>query len=45
LKLTVAALQQMGYRFSPTFVNNLLTKYDAKGEQLDDCFFRVVDPD
>jgi hypothetical protein len=26
-----AALAQMGYRFSPTFVNNLLVKYDARG--------------
>ena len=26
------ALQQMGYRFSPNFVNNLLSKYDAKGK-------------
>ena len=28
------ALQQMGYRFSPNFVNNLLTKYDAKGTEM-----------
>jgi len=28
------ALEQMGYRFSPTFVANLLAKYDAKGRRL-----------
>jgi len=28
------ALAQMGYRFSPAFVNNLLAKYDARGRKL-----------
>lgn len=28
------ALQQMGYRFSPTFVQNLLAKYDSRGRKL-----------
>jgi len=28
------AFQQMGYRFTPTFVQNLLTKYDPKGRKL-----------
>jgi len=28
------ALQQMGYRFSPTFVQNLLSKYDQKTKRM-----------
>jgi len=28
------AFQQMGYRFSPQFVQNLLTKYDPRGRKL-----------
>jgi len=28
------ALQQMGYRFSPTFVQNLLAKYDQRTKRL-----------
>merc|ERR1739840_32306 len=28
------ALQQMGYRFSPTFVQNLLSKYDPRTRRL-----------
>jgi len=28
------ALEQMGYRFSPTFVSNLLAKYDPRGRKL-----------
>lgn len=28
------ALQQMGYRFSPTFVQNLLAKYDSRSRKL-----------
>jgi len=28
------AFQQMGYRFTQTFVQNLLTKYDPKGRKL-----------
>jgi len=28
------ALQQMGYRFSPTFVQNLLAKYDSRQRKL-----------
>jgi len=28
------AFQQMGYRFSPTFVQNLLTKYDPRARRL-----------
>jgi len=28
------ALEQMGYRFSPTFVSNLLAKYDPRGRRL-----------
>ena len=28
------AFQQMGYRFSPTFVQNLLAKYDPKTKRL-----------
>jgi len=28
------AFQQMGYRFTPTFVQNLLTKFDPKGRKL-----------
>lgn len=28
------ALEQMGYRFSPHFVNNLLAKYDPRGRKL-----------
>lgn len=28
------ALEQMGYRFSPTFVRNLLNKYDPRGRRL-----------
>jgi len=28
------AFQQMGYRFSPTFVTNLLSKYDPKTKRL-----------
>ena len=28
------ALQQMGYRFSPTFVPNLLAKYDSRSRKL-----------
>eukprot|EP00088_Acartia_fossae_P042303 TRINITY_DN443_c0_g1_i4.p1 TRINITY_DN443_c0_g1~~TRINITY_DN443_c0_g1_i4.p1 ORF type:complete len:250 (-),score=86.58 TRINITY_DN443_c0_g1_i4:1359-2108(-) len=28
------ALEQMGYRFSPTFISNLLAKYDARGRRL-----------
>jgi hypothetical protein len=30
----VQAFQQMGYRFSPQFVQNLLTKYDPRGRKL-----------
>jgi len=30
----VQAFQQMGYRFSPTFVQNLLTKFDPRGRKL-----------
>lgn len=29
-----SAFQQMGYRFSPTFVGNLLAKYDARTRRL-----------
>ena len=29
-----AAFQQMGYRFTPTFVQNLLAKYDARTRKL-----------
>jgi len=29
-----SAFQQMGYRFSPTFVGNLLAKYDARSRRL-----------
>lgn len=28
------ALQQMGYRFSPTFIQNLLAKYDSRHRKL-----------
>jgi len=28
------ALQQMGYRFTPTFVQNLLAKYDSRQKKL-----------
>jgi len=28
------AFQQMGYRFSPTFVQNILTKYDSKTKRM-----------
>jgi Ca2+-binding EF-hand superfamily protein len=28
------AFQQMGYRFSPTFVQNLLSKYDPRSRKL-----------
>jgi len=28
------AFQQMGYRFTPTFVQNILTKYDAKTKRM-----------
>ena len=31
---SVAAFQQMGYRFSPTFVQNLLAKYDPRTRRL-----------
>ena len=30
----IAAFQQMGYRFSPTFVGNLLVKYDPRSRRL-----------
>ena len=36
------ALQQMGYRFTPTFVQNLLAKYDAKTRKLTLDNFIVV---
>jgi len=29
-----AALQQMGYRFSPTFIQNLLSKYDQRTKRM-----------
>ena len=32
--LPILALQQMGYRFSPTFVQNLLSKYDPRTKKL-----------
>lgn len=28
------ALEQMGYRFSPTFISNLLAKFDPRGRRL-----------
>jgi Ca2+-binding EF-hand superfamily protein len=28
------ALEQMGYRFSPTFISNILAKYDPRGRRL-----------
>ena len=36
------ALQQMGYRFTPTFVSNLLAKYDARSRKLTLDNFIVV---
>jgi len=36
------ALQQMGYRFSPTFVRNVLTKFDVKNKKLTLDNFIVV---
>ena len=32
--LHIAAFQQMGYRFTPTFVQNLLAKYDSRTRRL-----------
>ena len=32
--IPILAFQQMGYRFSPTFVGNLLAKYDARTRRL-----------
>merc|ERR1711981_713171 len=36
------AFQQMGYRFTPTFVQNLLAKYDARTRKLTLDNFIVV---
>jgi len=36
------ALQQMGYRFSPTFVRNVLTKFDVRTKKLSLDNFIVV---
>jgi len=35
------ALEQMGYRFSPTFISNLLAKYDPRGRRLTLDYFIV----